>query len=370
MKIERVEVRVVAPQVQRFTWSHDLPDQFATNTLVRIFTDEGVEGVGGAWNGTSFDYDRYTAETLRHLAPTLVGRDPLDREALRRDLWPRVFPIPPQAIAAIDIALWDLAGKAAGMPLYKLIGATRDRIPSYASTPMLDDVPAYLDFVETLLDQGFNAVKFHTWCIPEQDAALARAVRQKHPGNEIAFMLDAENNYDRESALRVAKELESLDFTWFEAPLPDYDLEGYRALAEAVEMPVLPSGNWIMDLVTFESAVKSGCWRASRTDALILGGITPLRKAVEISESAGINCEIMSWGFNLNSTANLHLMLTTDNCSYFEQTMPYEPYEYGMIDVVRTQADGYVYAPEKPGLGLDVDWEAMEHATIHSLTFP
>ena len=82
-----------------------------------------------------------------------------------------------------------------------------------------------------------------------------------------------------------------------------------------------------------------------------------------------MNCEIMSWGFSLNSTANLHLMLTTYSCSYFEQTMPYEPYEYGMIDVVRTQADGYVYAPDKPGLGLDVDWEAMEHATIHSLTF-
>ena len=91
------------------------------------------------------------------------------------------------------------------MPLYKLIGATRDRIPSYASTPMLHDVPAYLDFVETLLDQGFNAVKFHTWCIPEQDAALARAVRHKHPGDDIAFMLDAENNYDRESALWLLK---------------------------------------------------------------------------------------------------------------------------------------------------------------------
>ena len=144
------------------------------------------------------------------------------------------------------------------MPLYKLIGSTRDRIPSYASTPMLDDVPAYLEFVETLLEQGFNAVKFHTWCIPEQDTALARAVRQKYPSKDVAFMLDAENNYDRESALRVAKELESLDFTWFEAPLPDYDLEGYRALAEAVEMPVLPSGNWIMDLADFRERGEVG----------------------------------------------------------------------------------------------------------------
>ncbi len=369
MKIERVEVRAVAPQVQRFTWSHDLPDQFSTNTIVRIFTDAGVEGVGGAWNATSFDYDRYTAETLRHLAPILVGRDPLDRESLRRDLWPRVFPIPAQALAAIDIALWDLAGKASGQPLYKLMGPVRDRIRSYASTPMLDDIPAYLDFVETLLEQGFTAVKFHTWCVPEQDVSLARAVRQRHTGGDVEFMLDAENNYDRESALWVAKELESLGFAWFEAPLPDYDLEGYRTLAQEVEMPVLPSGNWIMDLSTFEGAVKDGCWRAARTDALILGGVTPLRKAVGITRAEGVNCEIMSWGFSLNSTANLHVMLTTDNCSYFEQTMPYEPYEYGMVDVVRTQPDGYVYAPEKPGLGLDVDWEAMEHATIHSLTF-
>ncbi len=369
MKIERIEVRAVAPQVERFAWSYDLPDQFSTNTLVRIYTDDGVEGVGGVWNATSFDYDRYTAETLRHLGPILVGKDPLDREGLRKELWPRVFPIAPQALAAIDIALWDLAGKVAGAPLFRLMGAERERIRSYASTPMLDDIPAYLEFVESLLGQGFTAVKFHTWCIPEDDASLARAVRQKHPAKDVEFMLDAENNYDRESAVRVAKELEYLGFTWFEAPLPDYDLEGYRMLAGEVEMPVLPSGNWIMDPATFEGAVKSGCWRSARTDALAMGGVTPLRKAVEISRGAGMNCEIMSWGFSLNSTANLHMMLATDNCTFFEQTMPYEPYEYGMVDVVRTQEDGYVYGPEKPGLGLEVDWEAMGAATIHHLSF-
>ena len=369
MKIERIEVRAVAPRVERFAWSYDLPDQFSTNTLVRIYTDDGVEGVGGVWNATSFDYDRYTAETLRHLGPILVGKDPLDREGIRKELWPRVFPIPPQALAAIDIALWDLAGKVSGAPLYKLIGAKRSRIRSYASTPMLDDIAAYLEFVDELLGQGFTAVKFHTWCIPEDDAALARAVRQEHPGKDVEFMLDAENNYDRESAMRVAKELESLDFTWFEAPLPDYDLEGYRMLAQEVEMPVLPSGNWIMDLSTFEGAVKSGCWRSARTDALVLGGVTPLRKAVDITLEAGMNCEVMSWGYSLNSTANLHVMLTTENCTYYEQSMPLEPYEYGMLDVVRTQPDGYVYGPEKPGLGLDVDWEAMEAATIHHLSF-
>ena len=112
MKIEDVEVRTVAPQVQRYSWSHDLPEQYMTNTLVRIRTDEGVEGLGGVSNYTSFSFDRYTAETLRHLTPHLLGADPLRREELMRRLRSRVFPITPGALAAVDIALWDSVGKS------------------------------------------------------------------------------------------------------------------------------------------------------------------------------------------------------------------------------------------------------------------
>ncbi|NKB71218.1 MAG: hypothetical protein GKR89_29450 [Candidatus Latescibacteria bacterium] len=79
-----------------------------------------------------------------------------------------------------------------------------------------------------------------------------------------------------------------------------------------------------------------------------------------------MKCEIMSWGYSLVAAANLHLMLAYGNCSYFEQSVPYEPYEYGMKDVIRPGADGFVHAPSAPGLGLEVDWEAMDAATIHS----
>ena len=82
MKIEDVEVRVVAPRVKRYTWSYDLPEQFTTNTLVRIRTDDGVEGIGAVSNYTSYDYERYTAETIRHLFPILLGCDPLERETI------------------------------------------------------------------------------------------------------------------------------------------------------------------------------------------------------------------------------------------------------------------------------------------------
>ena len=156
MRIDRVEVRVVGPQVERFTWSHDLPEQYMTNTVVRIRTDEGVEGVGGVSNYTSYRHDRYTAETLRHLIPALIGRNPMEREALWRSLWSRVFPLAPGALAVVDVALWDLMGKTANLPIYQLLGGARSQIPSYASTPMLEDVAAYLDFVDQLLEQGFG----------------------------------------------------------------------------------------------------------------------------------------------------------------------------------------------------------------------
>ena len=365
MIIRRVEVRAVGPTVTRYTWSHDIPEQFMTNTIVRIFTDQGLVGTGAVANYTSYDYDRYTAETIRHMIPILLGRDPLDRESIRQALWPRVFPLVPGAIAAIDIALWDLLGKIEDKPIYQLLGGTRDRIKAYASTPMFDDVPAYLDFVDQMISEGFTAIKFHCWCDPDKDLELARAVRKRFPGDEIAFMLDVENNYDRETALRAAQELQDLNFSWFEAPLFDYDLEGYRELTRQVSIPILPSGNWIQDLPAFGEALRTRAWSVARTDLTMCGGFTGGRQAMQMAAAEGMRCEIMSWGFTLVAAANLHLMLGFDNCTYYEQAVPYESYEYGMKDVIRTQPDGHVYAPQGPGLGLEIDWDAMQEATIH-----
>ena len=365
MKIERIEVRSVAPPTEQFTWSDDLPAQFATNTVVRLYTDAGVEGVSGVWNATSYGFERYTAEAIRHLAPILLGRDPLLREALWHAIRPRVFPVPPQALAALDIALWDLAGKVAGLPLYRLLGGAREQIPSYASTPLLEDVTAYLHYVENLLNQGYRAVKFHAWCVPERDLELCRAVAREFDPANIDFMLDAENNYQRASALEVAGELEELGFTWFEAPLPDYDLDGYRELARQISIPVLPAGNWFMDLVSFQEAIETKAWRAARTDVHMMGGITQAHKAMGLCQAAGLNCELMSWGYCLNAAANLHLMLAHDNCSFYEHSVPQKPYEYGMLDVIRADSRGYVHAPTKAGLGLEVNWEEMAAATFH-----
>jgi L-alanine-DL-glutamate epimerase-like enolase superfamily enzyme len=366
MKIERAELSVIGPETKRYTWSHDLPEQFQSVTILRLFTDDGVEGIAGVWNAASYDYDRYTAECLRHLMPIVIGRDPREHTELMFDLRPRVWPLPPGAMALLDIALLDIAGKLANQPLYKLLGGTIDRIPSYASTPMYEDVAAYLDKIVEFLEQGFRAVKFHTWCIAEDDLALAHEARKRFP--DVTFMLDAENNYRVDDALVVAKELHALGFEWFEAPLHDSDLEGYRKIVAGSDIPIVPSGNWVQDLSLFEECLRTGVWSRSRADICIMGGITPALEAMRASARAGMRCELMSWGYTLAQAANLHVMLAAGNCSYFEQSLPYDLFEYGSRTLIRTEVDGSVTAPSAPGLGVDVDWEAMAAKTVYSLT--
>ena len=147
----------------------------------------------------------------------------------------------------------------------------------------------------------------------------------------------------------------------------DFDLEGYQFLTSQGKVDIVPSGNWIQDLPAYERALREKCWSRARTDVTVCGGLTPARKYMSLVEAKGMKCEIMSWGNTLVSAANLHLMLGTGMSSYYEQSVPYEAYGYGMHDVIRTDQDGYVHAPQGPGLGLEIDWPAMEAATIHSL---
>src|SRR5262249_143895 len=161
-----------------------------------------------------------------------------------------------QTHSLIDVALWDLAAKAAGLPLYQLLGGARDRILSYASTPLLADAAAYVDFVAKLAEEGYKAIKFHCWCEPGRAMAMVAAGADRLGGSGVAFMLDVEQRYDRASALRVGRELEALGYRWFEAPLIDYDLEGYRQLHRRLNVPIIAAGNSITDLRLIEFAVR------------------------------------------------------------------------------------------------------------------
>ncbi len=368
MKISDVTVRVVAPPVARSTWAYDLPEQYMTMVLVTIRTDEGLEGYGCTTTFTDQDFDRAVGESLRPLLSGLIGADPLAREALWQQLRPRTLPISFGARAAVDIALWDILGKVAGLPLYQILGGMRNRIRSYASTPLLPDMAAYMAYIDDVLAQGFRGIKFHAWGLPDKDLELCRAVRRLHPEADIEFMFDAEGNYDYIGALRTAQELEALGFRWLEAPLPDADLAGYRELTRRVNIQILPAGNWVLELPAIAEAIETKAWGAVRIDAGTSGGLTPARKILNLAEAAGLTTEVQSWSYTLQQAANLHLVCAFPNCTYFEQPVPYEAFEYGAKNFIRTQSDGYVYAPTGPGLGIELDWDALEKATILKLS--
>jgi L-alanine-DL-glutamate epimerase-like enolase superfamily enzyme len=364
LEIERVQVYAVGPQTERFTWAENHTPQYVTNTIVRMTTRGGLEGVGGAMSVTEFGFSVAVAETLRPMLPLVIGARASDRAKLWYRLQPLDLPIAPQAQSIIDIALWDLCAKHAGLPLYQMLGGARPRIPSYASTPLLPSPQAYVDFVGEMRELGFRAIKFHCTCVYERDMAIVRAVHAKFGDSGIRFMLDVEQRYSRAEALKAARELQELGYAWFEAPLPDFDLEGYRALKQAVDIPILANGNWILDPRLIANVIAQDCWTHVRVDTTVAGGITPMRKIMGIAEAHGMNVEIQSWGYTLTQAANLHVMLSAFNCAYFEQPVPYAPFEYGALDVIRTDENGYVNAPPGPGLGIRTDWGAMAKAAI------
>ncbi|MBX6322460.1 MAG: mandelate racemase/muconate lactonizing enzyme family protein [Rhodospirillaceae bacterium] len=364
LAIDRIQVYVVAPETQRYAWADGMPEQYMSNTILRLTARGGLEGVAGAASCTDHLFDTAPAEALRPLLPALLGATPHEREALWHRLRPLNTPIHGQAQSLIDIALWDAAAKAAGLPLHRMLGGARTRILSYASTPLLEDAAAYVDFVDRLRGEGFKAVKFHCWCDPAKDLPMVEAVQARHGGAGVAFMLDVEQRYDRAQALRAGRLLSELGWRWFEAPLLDFDLEGYAALRSRVDVPVIPAGNWILDPALLAVGIRMGCWSSLRVDATICGGITPTRWIMGLAQAHGMTVELQCWGYTLTQAANLHLMLAYANCTYFEQPTPYPAFEHGALDVIRTDGEGYVHAPEGPGLGIRIDWEAVEKACV------
>ena len=168
----------------------------------------------------------------RRLRGMLIGQDPLLKEHLWREVWEidRVEELPLYALGTIDIALWDLTAKLAGLPLYKVIGGARDRIPAYASTVTFRDTAEFLDVADQCLDYGFRAIKLHAWGDPRKDAQLGQDLRA-HVGPDIALMYDGSAGFDLIDAIYVGRALAEAGFFWYEEPMREFNIDAYRRLA-------------------------------------------------------------------------------------------------------------------------------------------
>ena len=363
--IVRFEARAIAPEVDRFRYTARSDEVYTTTTLVRVTDENGATGIG-AYDSDSFgDWDLAPLEALRTLLPRLLGIDADDHEHVAAVLTEDgTMAFPPAVRSTIDIALWDLTGRVAERSLHATLGGAADArsLPSYASVPFLHDESAYLTTIDGLEAGGFGAVKLHAWGDPVRDAELVRRVRGRFP--DLTLMHDAEGRYDRDGAALVARACAEAGARWFEAPLPDFDLEGYRALRRAVpDVAVLPAGDAVWDPRLMADILREPPWDAIRFDVSFAGGPTAARALMQVAETSDLGVELISYGHTVIQAANLHVALAFGRTEFFEQAVPVEPFEYGVVDPIRTDADGSVRLPDGPGLGIVLDDEAVERAT-------
>jgi L-alanine-DL-glutamate epimerase-like enolase superfamily enzyme len=307
--------------------------------------------------------------------PLLLGADPDARERLWQSLRERqrlnLATLTDRVLAVVDCALWDLAGRAAGKPVYKLLGAARDKVPAYASTMCGDDVPggldtpeAYAAFAVDCRRRGYTAFKLHTWQPPcagapdaRRDAAACAAVREA-VGPAVALMLDPYHYYSREEALYLARELERLDYAWMEEPMDENSLSSYVWLCANTSLAICGPETAQGRLQARAEWIRAGACDIVRGGVGDVGGITPLLKIAHLAEAFGMAMEVHGGG-----AANLQVLCAMGIPGrFYERGLLHPAYDYekpqpwlrSLVDPMDSQ--GFVHVPQLPGLGMDIDW--------------
>jgi L-alanine-DL-glutamate epimerase-like enolase superfamily enzyme len=325
--------------------------------LVTLRTDGGLEGhafLGSAMRPASLD----AQGLIQYLKPLVMGQDPLERERLWQALWQRNRASTIRTIGAVDVALWDLAGKIAGLPLHRLLGSYRNRVPAYASSAVLASPQAYAEEAARFKAEGWTAYKIHPPTDPVVDMEVCRAVRRA-VGDGFKVMLDSTWAYEYPDALRVGKVVEGLGFHWYEDPLADDDLYNYVKLKQQLSIPILATEYAPGGFTALAPWIVARATDYLRGDPAVKGGITPLVKSAHLAEAFHMSYEIHHGGNSLNNVANLHVIMAIKNCEMFEVLLPAGAQKYGLAQDIEVDAQGMVHAFETPGLGAAIDFDLI-----------
>lgn len=372
MKIAAIETfDLIAPLEHPFGWSQGWLDERST-TLVKVIADDGLVGWG---EGAGADLINGL------LAPLLIGQDPMDRTGL----WERLFHalyngnnavgLAGSALSALDMALWDLAGKATDLPVYALLGGkVRDKIAVYATGLYYTEG----EFPDRLLDEargyvaeGFKGMKTKVGGLSiAEDVARVRALRDAI-GPDIHLMVDANEAYNATTAIRIGQKLAELDLVWFEEPVNAQDLDAYLEVKAALPMAIAGGEN-LRTRYEFKPYLTRRAYDIVQPDVMHCGGITEMQRICAMANACGIQVNPHVWGSPVMIAATLHLAATLPPCPPARNALPYlqEP----VMEFDRTpntirqticavpfeHEDGFIRVPTRPGLGIEVDEVVVE----------
>jgi D-galactarolactone cycloisomerase len=322
-------------------------------SLVRITTDEGIDGLGEAW------CDPALAEgvVLGKLRPQVVGEDPFNVERI----WRRAFDggamyDPKGAVVAglsgIDIACWDVMGKALGQPVARLIGGLgRDAIPAYASDLHWRQDPAEMARAAAgFVERGYRTVKTHLGVDPDGDVRRVRALREAI-GPDVGLMVDVNTAFDRPTAIRFGRRIAEYDVTWYEEPLTPMDPEGLAVVRAATGLPIATGENeytrW-----GFRDLFQRGGVDVAMPDVARSGGITEMRKICAVADVFGVVVSPHNYSSGVCSAATLQLLAATPGAGPLEWDTVGSSIEDELFVEPPVVRDGCVQVPRLPGLGV------------------
>lgn len=364
MKIKNLEIKVITKTFDRPQWNPRTVWTEKNVLLVLLETDTGIVGVGEGWCDGSAPAS--TADVIRHdFAPLVIDSDPF----LREQLWAQMFQktivsaksgIMFAAISAIDIALWDIVGKACGQPVYRLLGGASDRVFAYASAGLYGQgksLQALADEMAGYVAKGYRAVKIKIGGAPiQEDIARVRAVREAS-GPEIRLMVDALYALTVPDAIKMAKALEPYDIHFLEAPVSPYDIQGL-ARVQAVNSVAVAGNEFAYGRHAFRNLIEQGAVSYVHLDAILCGGISEAMKIAAIASAWHLPCSMHAASSAVCFAANLHAAAAIANCDSIEDHMIHRMLFEHLPPAHFQLEQGYIKLPSAPGLGFNNDFYA------------
>ena len=373
MRITSIESRILGYDVAEAFAPAGPPAEIASTWYRYSFdtfhTDEGIDGYtmqnsnlpDGAAMGTVL-HDVYASQ--------LIGEDPMEIERLWhkiRRLNRHAYNLSDGVAGSIDVALWDIAGKVAGLPIAKMLGLARTKVGCYATARTQNPTPEQV-FKEARQRkaEGYQGFKIQFWDGLDRDIPRFRAAREA-VGDDYPLMQDAAGMYSYTEALAAGKVLGDLNYYWFEEAIPDRQTFQLKRLTDQLAVPIL--GGETVRVVELAEQMRDGVFDIARGDVHLKEGITGLRKAAGMADLLGYNLEIHGIGQPLLDIANLHVNLAIENCRFSEGFNPI--YYLGVKgDPLAIDKEGFRHLPDGPGLGVEIDWDWIDNVTQSVIRTP
>jgi L-alanine-DL-glutamate epimerase-like enolase superfamily enzyme len=361
MKVTHVAVDLLQVPVERSYTAAGRQVGANWHVLARVTTADGIQGSGYIVYPRG-DLMAAIAQATRELGEQLIGCQVMEVEAAWQRLarygnWVGPGGLLHCAMAPLDIALWDVAGKTVGQPVYRLLGGYRDRLPAYASDALwyslsLDELAAS---ARQHASQGFQGVKLRLGkeARAEDEVRRVQTVREA-VGSDMRIMVDATESWDLSQAMRTGHALQDAGVVWLEDPVQHQDLEGLAQLARALEMPVA-AGEHLYQLADFQRLLQARAVDVVILDLARVGGITPWRRIAALAQA----CQTPVCG-HVVPEVHVHLLASVPNGHLVE----YMPRSAAILRSMPTLEDGSLVVPQAPGLGIELDEVAVRRYRV------